>query len=145
VAISSVLAGRVSVVTSLLLWQWHHLAKTQELGRRCPCMPGRIAQGRCRVKLQLPTCHCAAQNGCLLVTSQRVCALLCCVPVMLRMMSRQVGLLGWRATCRRCVGVSLLYVSLRSCRNRVTGQPGLVSVEHVYNACCCAEQHWLLC
>ena len=34
---------------------------------------------------------------------------------MLSAMSRKVGRLGWRATCSRWMGVSRLYVSLRSC------------------------------
>ena len=33
---------------------------------------------------------------------------------MLRAMSRKVGRLGWRATCRRCTGVRREYVSRRS-------------------------------
>lgn len=38
--------------------------------------------------------------------------------VMLSAMSRNVGRLGWRATCSCCTGVSRLYVSVRSCRSR---------------------------
>ena len=38
--------------------------------------------------------------------------------VMLSAISRNVGRLGWRATCSCCTGVSRLYVSVRSCRSR---------------------------
>lgn len=49
--------------------------------------------------------------------------------LMLRMMSRKVGLLGCLATCRRCTGVRRVYVSFRSCRecNKLNHQAGEAS------------------